>query len=410
MKLNAKKAGAVVSVLLLLLFMVACALMLSSCEGKFEEGVPVVFDNGSEYSVVWATKKDTAGYVTYTYSGEDYRVSDQNEGKLAVGRTHSVRIPYEHLENNSYKVNYFQVKKEKVYNPKTGSVKTSGAYAFKGDYYEKTDADIFIASDWHTKTDLLLKVAEKQGKYDLAIMMGDAADLGSESDFIQYIISVGHKITKGVIPAVFVRGNHETRGAGGHNLASRLGLRSLYYQINRGKYLITVLDMGEDKPDSHAEYGGLADYRAYHEQQTKWVESDAFLSGKEGQYKIILCHNKNFCGLEDYWGMQKNNEMAEIWAGKVFDMQPHIMFSGHSHELHMTLPGAPVSRVKYDDNFFPRNYHVIEDGGITDKGKDYIAVKLTIRGKRFSVIAKHAGGDTPVFNNYFKQEDTAFDI
>ncbi len=59
---------------------------------------PAVIDNGSEYSVVFATTHKGTGYVEYEYNGENYKVYDEIGGRLNCdSKIHSIAIPYEHL-------------------------------------------------------------------------------------------------------------------------------------------------------------------------------------------------------------------------------------------------------------------------------------------------------------------------
>ena len=64
-----------------------------------------------------------------------------------------------------------------------------------------------------------------------------------------------------------------------------------YYTFRQGPAAFVVLDAGEDKPDSHHEYGGTADYDAYREAQTEWllkaVKEESFASAP---MKICIIH------------------------------------------------------------------------------------------------------------------------
>jgi len=70
---------------------------------------PAVFDMGDGYNVVFAANIRTTGWVAYSYKGKDYTIYDSEMGRKKSVRIHSVRIPYEHLKNNSYTVNVRKV-------------------------------------------------------------------------------------------------------------------------------------------------------------------------------------------------------------------------------------------------------------------------------------------------------------
>ena len=83
---------------------------------------PTVIDTGSGYSIVFSTSDCGTGYVEYTYKGTDYKVYDEDGGRLnSHSRIHSVSVPYEHLENNEYKVGSVRVFEQYSYGSHTGT-------------------------------------------------------------------------------------------------------------------------------------------------------------------------------------------------------------------------------------------------------------------------------------------------
>ena len=63
-----------------------------------------VFESGDDmYTVIWSTSLPGTGYVTYEYEGEEYTVWDEQYAIIrSTDSVHSVRIPKEHLDNNTY--------------------------------------------------------------------------------------------------------------------------------------------------------------------------------------------------------------------------------------------------------------------------------------------------------------------
>lgn len=71
---------------------------------------PVVINTGTDYSVVFSTSHKGTGFIEYSYEGKDYKVYDNNAGRLNTdSKIHSINIPYEHLQNNSYKIGSVRV-------------------------------------------------------------------------------------------------------------------------------------------------------------------------------------------------------------------------------------------------------------------------------------------------------------
>ncbi len=57
---------------------------------------PSVLDTGKNYSVVFSTNDYGTGFVEYTYGGKEYKIFDQNGGRLkSDSKIHSINIPYD---------------------------------------------------------------------------------------------------------------------------------------------------------------------------------------------------------------------------------------------------------------------------------------------------------------------------
>ena len=255
---------------------------------------PMVLDTGSDYSIVFATTDEGTGFVEYEYEGETYRVYDQKQGKIeSDSRVHSVRVPYEHLDNNSYTVGSMQVYEPYAYGSRSGKTIVSEEYAFTP--CDGETQTWLCVSDWHTRNDLAKDAIAFLGDYDGVILLGDASpDLGTEDELVRYLVEFGGDLGGGTMPIVYTRGNHETRGAYAPYLADALGLDEFYFEVKAGDYRFVVLDSGEDKEDSHPEYGGLADFGAYRAENVDWVETLT-----EDGKTIALCHSPRFFIEED---------------------------------------------------------------------------------------------------------------
>ena len=156
------------------------------------------------------------------------------------------------------------------------------------------------------------------GEYDGVILLGDAAaDLRDEDAAVKYLIDFGGELSGGSKPVIYVRGNHETRGAFAPYLADALGLDEFYYTVQSGDYRFVVLDCAEDKEDSHIEYGGLADFESYRARQTEWAETLT----EEGK-TIALCHSPTFFFEED---------LSERAAASLMFIKTSLLISGHWH-------------------------------------------------------------------------------
>ena len=234
---------------------------------------PLVLDTGSDYAVVFGTSAPGTGFVEYSYGGTDYTVYDQAYGRRAGDRQiHSVHVPYKHLKNNTYTVGSTRVIEEYAYGSRLGKTVRSKAYTLT---VQEGDTQVWLTlSDWHTHTDRALKAASYLGDYNAVILLGDPAPgMDFEEEALTYLVEFGGEVTHGEMPAVYVRGNHETRGAYADELPDVLGLEKLYYTVETGPYTFVVLDSGEDKPDDHIEYGGMDDYSVSRAEELTWLQT-----------------------------------------------------------------------------------------------------------------------------------------
>ena len=101
-----------------------------------------------------------------------------------------------------------------------------------------------------------------------------------------------------------------------------------FYGIYRyGDVCILLLDCGEDKPDDHAEYNGLADYDAYRAEECAWlkkaVRSEEFLTASA---RIVLLHIPPAAGA---W--HGSVHLNELFVPVLNEAGIDLMLCGHDH-------------------------------------------------------------------------------
>ena len=94
------------------------------------ESSPAVFNNGTGYMVAFATNRRSIGYVQYEYNGETVTHWDRFTGRKEAQRVHSVEVPYEELDNNSYTVGAVRVYEDIAYGGHTGKTITQTVERF----------------------------------------------------------------------------------------------------------------------------------------------------------------------------------------------------------------------------------------------------------------------------------------
>jgi hypothetical protein len=77
----------------------------SVSSSKYFTALPGVYEMGDGYAVIWATNFKGTGYIQYKYNGTTYTVYDMKNGIVRTGDTiHVVKVPYAHLQGNTYTV------------------------------------------------------------------------------------------------------------------------------------------------------------------------------------------------------------------------------------------------------------------------------------------------------------------
>ncbi len=343
---------------------------------------PIVFDNGGGYSVVFSTNDQGIAYIEYTYNGEDYKVFDATGGKIHTDkRIHSMQVPYEHLKNNIYRVGTVRVIESYSYGSRLGKELISADYTLSVN--EGETQEYLVLSDWHTWVERAYAATEYLGSYDAVILLGDATPgVDFEEQVISNIVQFAGELTKGAKPVLYVRGNHETRGNYASELSGALGLDEFYFTADMGDYSFVVLDSGEDKDDSHPEYGSTTDYNTYRADMIKWLGGVEF----ENEKIIALCHSWHISDVEPELSKAGWDELDRIGA--------RMLLSGHIHQCRMI--GSTESEQAFLSNY--PNMLAYADGGNRDDL--FIGSKMTLSPDGIHLLAIDQNGEEKFNRNF----------
>ena len=163
-------------------------------------------------------------------------------------------------------------------------------------------------------------------------------------------------------PLVFVPGNHDVRGSRARELARCLpgapGSRKLpYSRVSRwGPLAMATLDTGEDKPDAHWVFAGMAAYEPYRRRQAKWLAT-ALTRRRvaEAPHLITFCHIplRGIPGEPVGLELDHNNGGSscghgkQLWMPTLAEHKCQMILSGHRHKHRVDDPTAeePVMQV-----------------------------------------------------------------
>lgn len=172
---------------------------------------------------------------------------------------------------------------------------------------------------------------------DAVFFNGDCfADTNSEATALRALKTYNSGVEAERRAAIYIRGNHETRGAYARQLKSLFEYPAgeFYFAVTMGPVRFVVLDCGEDKEDWHKEYSGLNDFTAYRQAQADFLrqelQSEAF---KKATYHVLVHHIP-------LYGFEKNPFSAKLWLPILKGAPIDVAISGHTHHHAFIKTGA----------------------------------------------------------------------
>ena len=225
-------------------------------------------------------------------------------------------------------------------------------YAFRP--VEKTeDINIYHLSDVHGIRRYSIEAGKYFGeKLDLLILNGDIASSSASKEDIMLSYDIASEITRGSIPCIISRGNHDLRGKYAEKLEQFLPTDKgkSYYTVKLGAMWMLLLDCGEDKLDSHREYSGTVCCHQFRLDQCEYIEElkkdaeNEYLSNKY-QYRFIVSHVPfNFNNTEECKGecpFDIEHEIYDKWCRFAReDVKAQLLISGHYHRAEVARAGC----------------------------------------------------------------------
>jgi predicted phosphodiesterase len=229
----------------------------------------------------------------------------------------------------------------KTFNPykiKYGDSTASPWYRFKTLNPQANSCSFFITGDIHGDAGKYSKLLSylPAGEADIVFLLGDLFRYFQKpGEAYRSFIDTSVRSFAARIPFVAARGNHETRGAFAREYRNFVYLPDghFYGLYTIGNTAVIVLDPGEDKPDSHPDYGGITAFDRYRSEQAEWLEKTVKSEKyQQAKHRIVLSHIPPFGSSfltygEDYAGMQVSRLFIPLLNSAGVD----LMISGHTH-------------------------------------------------------------------------------
>lgn len=248
-----------------------------------------------------------------------------------------------------------------------GETVSSGITSFKTLDDRSTDFTAVIFNDIHDNYPLFDKLYArvKDIPCDIVFFNGDCiADVQSESIALNSIGYYGNKIGADKVPSIYLRGNHETRGAYSMflwNLLERMDGHS-YGAFNIGDTRFVLLDCGEDKPDEHPVYYDLNDFTQLRKDQAGFLKKEIASKEFKSATKRVLIHHIPVYGMRE----EAFVPCRDFWGDVLATANFSVCLNGHTHRYNYIPKGQ-------ESNKFP----VIIGGGSNEKSATVAILKKT---------------------------------
>lgn len=342
-------------------------------------------------TIIWTTNRPGVPAVNLILpDGTKRFVRSSHEGNIDAGGTlHKIRI--EGLEpGKGYKYSPFtvQIMKYQAYKVYYGDTVAGKNVSFTTPSLKSDKVSFVVINDVHELSGKLASYLKNVNipAQDFFFFNGDMVSALENTDQLNTgMVDTAVHYFASEKPFYYVRGNHETRGYMTRELKKYFDYKDnhFYYSFDRGPVHFTVLDCGEDKPDSSKEYYGLADFDNYRFEELEWlkneVKSDAFKNAKK---RIVIIHMPVLKQEQKSLGKQRHGMkfLADHFGPVLQNAGIDLMLSGHTHQ-----------NSYYDREKSGFGYHVLVNSHlsyveVSADSKDLKAVVKDINGK---VIAEY---------------------
>ena len=116
-----------------------------------------------------------------------------------------------------------------------------------------------------------------------------------------------------------------------------------------GDVALIGLDTGEDKPDAHPFFGGVAKFEPYRHLQTRWL-ADAIETPavKTAKFKVAFCHIPLYDAnpahnagdaIDEGMAAEWHRPCAQMWGPLFEKAGVNLVITGHTHRFRHDPPG-----------------------------------------------------------------------
>ena len=329
---------------------------------------PAVFVIGQEYEILLNLK--SFGICFLKIGKQIY--FENNTGVIPSERTIvKIRVPQKVLDREKgYTVVFRETEERKSYFS-TFNPTQEQRFDFKS-IEKKSDVHIYHIADVHYRFEEAKKMASYFGEdTDLFIINGDIGEVETEDNFLEVCAFIG-EISRGIIPVVFARGNHDARGRLAELYPKYFPVdgNNTYFTFTIGNLNGVVLDCGEDKLDSSEEYDAskqvLREYRGinrfhiYRQQQLEFLKKVDFSSENKLTFAVShMCPVKTTEEAGSVFDIERDT--YEKWNIELERAGIKFMLCGHYHKAFVLHENDEISLI-------PHKYPIIVGSALSLEG------------------------------------------
>lgn len=302
--------------------------------GSYFTHEAVVYAVEDTYQIVFSTNHSATAWVEV--GGEKYY--DLFAGSMKSNDTvHKIVIPQDKLDN----AKGYSIHAEKmIYRGPFGGFK--GKEISKSYNFRPVDTSnglvYYVMSDVHHARKGAVDTALSVKDLDFLVILGDSVGMMDYYDDVQFSNVLAHDVTKGEMPVVYARGNHEIKGAYAEELHKYVGSKngSFYYWFELDDVFGITLDLGEDHDDDWWEYYGTAQFELYHKEQTLFLQDLLATKPYENyRYTLVACH----IPIQFVNSRKNHTDVKETWTDLLNQIGVDLAVYGHQHDLYPFLAG-----------------------------------------------------------------------
>ena len=305
---------------------------------------PSVFVIGNDYEILVVAREN--GILGLKIKNQIFY--EENSGVLSSEKDFAkIRVPQAVLDGaKEYTVVYKKTINRKGYFSEFES-ETSQTFKFIP-IVGKEELNVYHVADVHKYYDEGVKTCSYFGdELDLLIVNGDIGELESKETYEDIAKFVG-EVSKGEIPVIFARGNHDTRGKLVEKYTDYFPVngKNTYFTFDVGNLCGVVFDCGEDKTDDHDEYGGANDFFSFRKRQTEFFKNMKLDKNKIRFAVGHICP----CMTTEKPGncFDIERDTYSIWTKCLEREDISFMLCGHLHRAMVLQPNCEKSIIKHD--------------------------------------------------------------